>query len=396
MSTTLERVQVLTESIAAAGPEIEAARSVPDSIVDALKAAGVFRMYVPASHGGDELAPLDAVQVLEALAAADGSVGWIATIGANSPALFCHLAPEAYDAIYADGPDVIQAGSLVPRGRAVPVDGGYRFTGQWPFASGCDHAEYIAISALVDRSEDEGEDEGEDDAGPRGVSGGLSRLAIVPVGAVEILDTWHVSGLKGTASHDVRVEDLFVEDAWTGNVLGPPPVVRHPLDGVHPLGRLGLELAAVAVGIARGAVDDLVAIGASKRPLAGFLPRLAEDRVFQTRVGALDLDLRIARTLLHDVARTDFERAQCGRALEQREGLERRSTLSRIGDFAVGVVDGCYHASGTTGLYESSPLQRRLRDVHAVVQHILFTSNPLAPIGALLLGEPVEGGFAAF
>jgi alkylation response protein AidB-like acyl-CoA dehydrogenase len=386
--TTLERVQALTESIAAAAPEIEAARSVPAALVDELKAAGVFRMYVPVSHGGDELSPLDAVRVLELVSAADGSVGWIATIGANSPALFCHLAPEAYDAIYADGPDVIQAGSLIPRGRAVPVDGGYRFTGQWPFASGCDHADYIAISALV-----EGADGAE---GSRGISRGVSRLAIVPVDDVEILDTWHVSGLKGTASHDVRVDDLFVDAAWTGNVLEAPPVVRHPLDGVHPLGRLGLELAAVAVGIARGAVDDLVAVGSTKRPLGGFMPRLAEDRVFQAKVGALDLDLRIARTLLHDVARTDFERVQCGRALEQREALERRSALSRIGDLAVGVVDGCYHASGTTGLYETSPLQRRLRDVHAVVQHFLFTSNALAPLGALLLGEPVEGGLAAF
>ena len=386
MSTTLERVQALAESIAAAGPEIEAARSVPVSIVDDLKAAGVFRMYVPASHGGDELPPLEAVRVLETLFAADGSVGWIATIGANSPALFCHVTPEAYDAIYADGPDVIQAGSLVPRGRAVRVDGGYRFTGQWPFASGCDHARYITINALV---------EGADDAdGPRGVSRGISRFAAVPVEDVEILDTWYVSGLKGTASHDVRVDELFVADAWTGNVLEPPPVIRHPLDGVHPLGRLGLELAAVAVGIARGALDDLVTIGSTKRPLGGFMPRLAEDRVFQSRVGALDLELRIARTLLHDVARTDFERVQCGQTLDPRAMLERRSVLSRIGDLAVGVVDGCYHASGTTGLYESSPLQRRLRDIHAVVQHILFTSNALAPLGALLLGEPVEGAMA--
>jgi alkylation response protein AidB-like acyl-CoA dehydrogenase len=278
---------------------------------------------------------------------------------------------------------VIQAGSLVPRGRAVQVDGGYRFTGQWPFASGCDHAEFIAISALVEGTLDR--------PGDRILGTGMSRLAIVPVDEVEILDTWHVSGLKGTASHDVRVEDLFVADAWTGNVLQPPPVVRHPLDAVHPLGRLGLELAAVAVGIAQGALDDLLAIGASKRPLAGFLPRLAEDRVFQSRVGALDLECRMARTLLHDVARRDWERVQCGVALDQRTTLERRSTLSRIGDLAAGVVTGCYHASGTTGLYESSALQRRLRDVHAVVQHVLFTSNALAPLGAVLLGEPLEG-----
>ena len=196
---------------------------------------------------------------------------------------------------------------------------------------------------------------------------------------MEVLDTWHVSGLKGTGSHDIRVADLFVAEEWTGSFLAGAPVVRHPLDAVRPLGRLGLELAAVAVGTAQGAVDDLTEIGATKKPLGGLLGRLAEDPVFQHELGALDLDLRTAWTLLHEVARSDYERVTAGRELRTRELLERRTVLGRVGELATAVVDGCYHKSGTTGLFDDSPLQRRLRDVHAVVQHVLFTLDARLP-----------------
>lgn len=200
-------------------------------------------------------------------------------------------------------------------------------------------------------------------------------------------------GVKGTGSHDFQVSDLFVPEEWTGSFLAPAPVVRHPLDAVRPLGRLGLELAAVAVGTAQGAIDDLIEIGRTKKPLGGLMRRLAEDPAFQRQLGELDLELRTARILLHNIARSDYERVTADRELDQRELLERRTVLSRVGELATAVVDGCYHKSGTTGLFESSALQRRLRDVHAVSQHALFTMDALAPSGALLLGEEVEGVF---
>jgi alkylation response protein AidB-like acyl-CoA dehydrogenase len=340
-------------------------------------------MYVPKSHGGDELPPIEVVRVIEEVSRADASVGWLATIGTNTPAIFSFLPADTYDAIYAHGPDVIQAGSLVPRGRAVPTEGGYRFTGQWPFASGCHHADYMDFSAFVDRPSDSAAKGG----GPE------IRFGVVLRSEVEILDTWHVSGLKGTGSHDFRADDLFVADAWTGSFRDPQPVVRHPLDVVPPLGRLGLELAAVAVGTAQGALDDLIEIGRTKRPLGGLLKRLAEEPTFQYSVGELDLQLRTARILLHATALSDFDRVTQDRELGQRELLERRTILGRVGDLATGVVDGCYHKSGTTGLFESSTLQRRLRDIHAVVQHVLFTMDAIGPSGALLLGEEVAAPF---
>jgi indole-3-acetate monooxygenase len=378
VGATLENVRALVPKISELAATIEVEGALPSDLLEDLKHAGVFRMYVPRSHGGDEMPPIDVVQVLEEVARADASVGWLATIGTNSPAIFAFLPSETYDRIYADGPDVIQAGSLVPRGRAVPVDGGYRFSGQWPFASGCLHADYLDFSAFV--------------ANPASSDAPRIRFGVVPTGEIEILDTWHVSGLKGTGSHDIQATDLFVPEEWTGSFLDAPPVIRHPLDAVRPLGRLGLELAAVAVGTAQGAVDDLIAIGRTKKPLGGLMKRLALEPLFQRALGELDLDLRTARILLHSVARSDYERVTAGKQLEPQELIQRRTILSRVGDLATAVVDGCHHRSGTTGLFETSALQRRLRDIHAVTQHIMFTLDGLVPSGALLLGEEVEIG----
>src|SRR5690349_2399698 len=133
-STTLEKVRALAPQIAGRAEEVERDRAVPKDLVEQLKAAGVFRMYVPRTHGGDELPALEGLEVIEELARADGSVGWIAMIGASTPAFFARLPADTYDAIYADGPDVVMAGSLLPKGQAVPEGDGYRFTGQWPFA----------------------------------------------------------------------------------------------------------------------------------------------------------------------------------------------------------------------------------------------------------------------
>ena len=382
MTHTLESVRRLIPMIVERADEIERNRAMPRELIDGLRTAGVFRMYVPRSHGGDEFDALDAIAVIEELSRADGSVGWIATIGTNSPALLCRWPPATYDEIYRRGPDVIHAGSLLPRGQAVVTDGGFRFSGQWPFASGCEHADVITFNAfVVDPS--------------RGSSEGQMpsmRAAVVPAERVKIVDTWHVSGLRGTGSHDIAVEDLFVPDEWTASIIAPPPIIRHPLDTLPLLGRLGLELAACAVGIGQGAIDDLIDIAQTKRSMGGLLGRVAEDPVFQYKLGRLELDLRTARILLQHIARLDGEFATRGDPPSQGELLQRRTLLGRIAELAAAVVDGAYAQCGTTGLYTSSPLQRRLRDVRALTQHIMFAYNAYTPAGAQLLGEPVNAG----
>jgi indole-3-acetate monooxygenase len=242
------------------------------------------------------------------------------------------------------------------------------------------HADHIAVNAFVDVGS--------------GAPGALPemRFAMLPAGDVEILDTWHVNGLKGTGSHDILLEDHFVPGAWIGSVRSAPPVVRQPLDAVPLIARLGLELSAVAVGIAQGALDDLVEVARSKLPLGGLRGRLAEDPLFQHTVGSLVTELRMARILLHHLAVEDHTRAVAGVEPDPATMTGRRALLARVVAISASVVDGCYVASGTTGLYESNPLQRRLRDVRAVSQHGVVAVNPFAPTGASVLGAPVPPG----
>jgi alkylation response protein AidB-like acyl-CoA dehydrogenase len=377
-ATTLDKVRALGPEIGERAEEIERARDVPLDLVEKLRAAGVFSRYVPRSHGGQEMWPIEAVKVIEELARADGSVGWIAAVGSEGPGFYAYLPPETYDKIFAGGPDVIHSGSIMPRGRAERDGNGYRFTGQWGFASGCTHADFVCLQSFLEPRE-----EGRP---PRTVFG------IVPAREVTILDTWFVNGLKGTASRDLVADGLFVSEEWTGTFQEIPTVAHHPLDRRSLLARFGLEFAATALGIAQGALDDIITISANKIPLAGMQPRLGTDPVLQHMVGSLATDLHMARVLLHDVALSDQASVATGPP-DNAAALIRRAKLARVGSVSAAVVDGCYVASGTTGLFESNPLGRRLRDVRATTQHFnLSVRMAFMPAGAAVLGEPLPGG----
>lgn len=365
--TTAEQVRGLLPEISARVEEIEHARAVPRDITEKLRSAGLYRRYVPRSHGGDELWPAEGITVIEELARVDASVAWVAAVGSEGPSFYAYLPPDTYDQIYAAGPDVIHTGVINPTGRAVRDGDGYRFSGRWSFASGCFNADYICINAIL---------EGERKA---------TRFGVVPAGQVQIDDVWHVSGLRGTGSHDVVLEGLVIPRQWTGTFDELPKVVRHPLDQRPLLARFGSEFAAVAIGIAQGALDDIVDIAANKVP-AMSRSKLASDPVAQYTVGALATDLHMARTLLHEVIRGDQANAAAGPP-DETAMFVRRARLARAASVAASVVDGCYGLSGTTGLFESCPLQRRLRDVRAVTQHYLLSSrSAFGPVGSALLG----------
>src|ERR1700727_1001940 len=176
--TVLENVRALLPEIKARAEEIEQARAVPRDLAEKLRSAGVFRRYVPRSHGGDELWPDEGLTVIEELARADASVAWVAAVGSEGPSFYAYLPPETYDKIYSGGPDVIHSGVINATGRAVRESGGYRFSGRWSFASGSNNADYIAIHGVLD-------------------GGQGSRLGVVPPREVQIDDVWHGGGLKG-------------------------------------------------------------------------------------------------------------------------------------------------------------------------------------------------------
>jgi alkylation response protein AidB-like acyl-CoA dehydrogenase len=173
--------------------------------------------------------------------------------------------------------------------------------------------------------------------------------------------------------------------------MGAPTVtVHHPLDGLPLLGRLGLELGACAVGIAQGALDDVVTIAQTRRPLGGLMPRVAEDQSFQYRVGRLRIDVHTARVLVQGVVATDTRVLAEGRTHTPDELAERRAVLCRVAEIARGAVNEAFSLCGTASIYATSTLQRRARDVATLGQHLIFSANTYVSAGAVLLGEPVR------
>jgi alkylation response protein AidB-like acyl-CoA dehydrogenase len=376
-ASVLDDVRALLPEIAARAGEIEQARAVPRDLAEKLRSAGVFRRYVPRSHGGDEMWPDEGLTVIEELARADASVAWVAAVGSEGPSFYAYLPPDTYDKIYAAGPDIIHTGVINATGKAVRDKGGYRFSGRWSFASGSNNADYICIHGVLD--------DGKQAGGPP-----ATRLGVVPAREVQIDDVWHVSGLKGTASNDIVASDLFIPDEWTGSFAELPTVARHPLDQRPLLARFGSEFAAVAVGIAQAALDDITDIARNKVP-ATSRSKLASDPVAQYMVGQLATDLYMARTLLHQVARDDQASAPFGPP-DNTAMVTRRARLSRAASVAASVVEGAYSVSGTTGLFESCPLQRRLRDVRAVTQHYMLSArSAFGPVGTAILSEESAG-----
>ena len=371
-TSVLDNVRALLPEITVRAQEIEQARAVPRDLAEKLRIAGVFRRYVPRSHGGDEMWPDEGLTVIEELARADASVAWVAAVGSEGPSFYAYLPSDTYDKIYAAGPDVIHTGVINATGKAVRADGGYLFTGRWSFASGSNNADYICIHGVLDGEQ------------PGGVP--ATRLGVVPAREVQIDDVWHVSGLKGTASNDIVVSDLFIPDEWTGTFAELPAVARHPLDQRPLLARFGSEFAAVAVGIAQAALDDITDIARNKIP-ATSRSKLASDPVAQYMTGQLATDLYMARTLLHQVARDDQASVPFGPP-DNTAMVIRRARLSRAASVAASVVEGAYSISGTTGLFESCPLQRRLRDVRAVTQHYMLSArSAFGPVGTAILSE---------
>ena len=383
MTSTLDRVRELAPEIAKRSEEIERGRRVPLDLLQDLVDVGCFRMLVPSAYGGSEMSLHDALRVIEELARADGSTGWTVMIGASTPAVFSLLPKATFDEIYADGPDVIGGGALAPKGRAEVVDGGYRVSGQWPFASGCQHCRWLVVQGVVIR-----------DGAPTLMPNGMPEMvaAVFPAdgGGVEIVDTWTVAGLRGTGSHDIRVDGAFCPQERAARMFGGTPCLESQAFLIPPIAQLGAFVAAVAVGIAAGAVDDLAALAqGGKRP--AFSPRrVAESPLFQARLGEADMTLRAARALLYAEVDGAWERVGSGEQLALLDRARLRAMAPRVTSLAVQAVDAAYTAAGGSSLYDSSPLQRRLRDIHALTQHAAVSSDFYAVSGALLAGEDVD------
>jgi alkylation response protein AidB-like acyl-CoA dehydrogenase len=301
-------------------------------------------------------------------------------------AVFFHLPrlpKKRFDALFAGGPNVIAAGSVTPRGEVKVVDEGYEVSGRWPFASGCQHCQWLIASGVVTEN---------GAACPSPVPGvPQSRSVLLPVERATIFDTWSVSGLQGTGSHDFAVQALQVPKEDTFDPLFGNPSVPGPVY-MGVLTQSSLHMAAVAVGIAQHAVDDITAMATGQKRRSFTRVSMAETPLFQYRLGYAETTVRAARAAMKAEAEALWAIVESGRSPSPAEHCQMTGTAAWVTDTAATVVNTCYTAGGATALYDTSPLQRHLRDIHALTQHIMVAEGWLTKAGAALLGQEVGFG----
>jgi len=364
----LAQARALAPAIAAAAPRIEARRELPDDLLDAVHAAGLYRMLFPRSLGGHELALPVYIQVIEEIAKADASTAWCvgqSSVCSTITASLDHAV--AWEMFGKDARAVLNWGPQGRTAKAIAVDGGYRVTGRWPFASGSRHASFMAAHTTV--YEADGTTPLLDAEGKP-----AERTFIFPRANAEIIDNWYVMGLKGTGSDTYAVNDLFVPAERSMTVFGRNPAERREhgplyLFTVHQL--FGASFAAVALGIARSAIDSFIELAQTKVPApTGGSTVLRENAVVQSQVGLAQTQLAAARVFLMHALEDIWNEAVSTGAVSLEKRVTMRMAEMNATQTARQVVDTAYHAAGATAIFEANPFERRFRDMHTVSQQV--------------------------
>jgi alkylation response protein AidB-like acyl-CoA dehydrogenase len=368
-------VEGLVPSIRSACKDIDAARRLPATVVGSLQEAGVFQLLAPRELGGAEADPLTFLDVVEAASFADGSAGWCTMIG-GCYATFGGMLPEpAAREIYGD-PSTISAGAFRPDGRAEEVEGGYRVTGRWTLGSGSSHATWYVAGCMVTR-------DGQPVLAANGAP--LFREVFFPASVVEVIDTWDSTGLRGTASNDYAVTDLFVPASHT-MWFQEPPRCGGALYRMPPIAMFATFIGAVPLGIARHAIDELRALAVEKTPVLS-ASVLADKALAQADLGRAHALVASARAYLRERLADLWDRINSGHAPTLDDRGELWLAATHAAQSAVTAVDLVYAAAGASSVYATSPLDRCLRDARTAAQHITTQKANYELAGRALLGR---------
>jgi alkylation response protein AidB-like acyl-CoA dehydrogenase len=377
-NSIVEAARALRPRIRAAADEIERARRLPMHVVEELRRIGAFRMTMPLAWGGPELDPLSQLRVIEELSVADASVGWCTMIGSDGGYFTAFLDDAVGRGMYRDL-DAATGSSLVFTGRAEASADGYRVSGRWPFVSGCQHSQWIVAHCIV-----------HENGTPRRRADGLveTRMCYLPRERGEILDTWHTTGLRGSGSHDFTVADLFVprEQTFTfqdAEVARAGPLYAYPWMFV-------CNLPAVAIGIARGAIESFIETACNRRPTvpSGVAGRslLRDEPYVQSAIGQAEALAGSARSYVYDALGEMWATLAAGREPTASQRARVRLSMVHAHTACTQAVDLIFKAAGGTAVYARSPLDRALRDMHTINQHTITSLRMYEAVGRVLAG----------
>jgi alkylation response protein AidB-like acyl-CoA dehydrogenase len=381
----LDAVRALEPVIRKHSDEAEQNHRLSQPVVHAMASAGLFRMWVPQTLGGLEVDPLTFYRVVEEVSRVDGSTGWCLFIGGATVVMGAYLGDRAAEDVYGRDPLNVVAGSIAGFGKAVAQKDGYLLSGRWPYASGCQHSGwFMGFSHVMEGDH------------PRLTPAGVPEVWVVHVPAEKVgilADTWDVSGLAGTGSHDFVVEQAFVPASYTWR-FGPGAELGKHYQGLlyrYPFAALlRLPMSAVALGIAQGAIDACLALAPTKRAVVG--PGVLRDHPqFQARFAEAVAMLSSSRAWLHTALQRAWDTTLAGGSASPAERGELALAGLNATRQAAEAVQLVYMLAGGTANYRRSSLQRSMRDVHAVTQHVGMSVLQYEDAGRMVLGlEPLQ------
>ena len=383
MHDVLEAVRAVLPAIAARAERADKERRVPDESVAELRAAGVFRMLQPGRYGGLETDPVRFYEVVRAISSVCGSTGWVASVLGVHPWQIGLFPRAAQDEVWADSADVLVSSAYAPMGRLVPAGDGFRFSGRWSFSSGCDHASWALLGAMLVGAEGKPVD---------------FMTILVPRSDYEIVDVWDPVGLRGTGSNDIVVDDVAVPAHRTlrnyehsklrgpGQQANPGPLYRLPFGSIFTS-----AITAPIVGAVAGCLDNYITAMRDRVRLSLGGGRFAEDQFAQVAVAraASEIDAAILQ-----MDRNISELHACaseGRDIPWELRLRARRDQVRATERSLEAIDLLFKTAGGNSLRRGNPIERAWRDAHAGSVHVANdVERALALYGRSAFGLPVE------
>jgi indole-3-acetate monooxygenase len=375
----LETARGLQPLIRAHANETERGRRLAAPVVEALRSGGLFAMGLSAAMGGHETPTLEALRAIEEISYADGASGWNVMITFDTDLWAGFLRGASRDLVASMDKPIV-TGTLSSPGKIEKTDGGYRISGRWRFGSGCQNADVILIGAVLCEG-----------GKPLLASNGAPQLlqtALRPP-EVNILDTWHVTGLRGTGSHDFTVDNLFVsaERALPLNIT--EPFERGPLYAFPMLASFAVAKGAVALGIARHAIDAFKEIAQAKVP-ATRTKTLREQPAVQIELAHAEAIVHSARAFLYQTVEEGWQELVAGRKIPQRLRALIRLAATDCVHRCAEAVALMYKAAAASSIHESCELERCFRDAHVVGAHIVVQPAMYEAVGRVLLDLPPD------
>ncbi len=371
----LAAARELGGSISVRSAEIEALGTLPTDLVDEIRPTGAFRQCVPDDLGGPGVTAAESLEVFEEFAYHDGSVGWCVAIASTTSLLASYLPDPHAGALFGD-PGAIGGGFVVPRGKAVPTDGGLRVSGRWQWGSGTKHCTTIGGGCLVVGAD--GRPEPRDD-------GLAAPFVFMDPDEVELIETWDVAGLAGTGSVDFAARDVFVPEGRWVQIGTGGPVRDNAWSRFSFYGLLASGVAAAAVGIARRSIDELVELAGSKKP-QGSTRTLGERAATQAETARAEARLAAAWSLMLDAVDDTWQGALAGRPSTVDQKRLIRLAATHAAQTAADVAASMFTTAGGAAVYRTSPIQRCFRDTAVAAQHAMVAPRTLETAGRLRMG----------